>query len=183
MSSSSSSSSNSTWSLGDASSSYSATSIPRYCSPQILWNSPYALPCEFGFIGCQVFFRPSDVEAWISHSISHFTAFDIRPPSKAICTFCDEAVFENKRDLESGWRERMNHIAGHFARLQSEEELRPDFGVIEHVRKFISVEDYKRTQRYSERPRGCPGLVFPQPSALFLCLYFAYFDFLLLTGH
>ena len=144
------------------SSSSNATSIPLYPPPPapLPYNLPYELVCEFGFMGCQLRFQPSDVEAWIRHSISHFTAFHIRPPPRAICTFCDESdgVFENKRDLESNWRKRMRHIAGHFARLQPQEQLRPDFGVVEHVRKFISVEDYERAQRYSERPRGCPGM-------------------------
>lgn len=51
----------------------------------------YDLPCQFIFAGCALRFRALDVEAWISHSMSHFLNAPL--PTTAICTFCDAATF------------------------------------------------------------------------------------------
>lgn len=112
----------------------------------------YNLVCEFIFIGCNVHFHPEDVEAWISHSASHFGPAG--PPSKSVCTFCDApyAVFEAD-DRDKCWRNRMLHINDHFA--NNETILRPDFWVLEHMKRngLISPEDYHMAMGYTERPK------------------------------
>ncbi len=55
----------------------------------------------------------------------------------------------------------MLHIGGHFRELTPETALRPDFFVIQHMRVYglISQEDYESAMEFTERPKGCDGLV------------------------
>lgn len=136
-----------------ASSSTDATSILPPPLP------PYILPCEFLSTGCEKWFYPTEIERWIRHSLSHFPRVPL--PSKAICTFCDDEVFESRGDLESNWRRRMGHIASHFQSLQREDDQRPDFWVLNHMYKhgLMSDEDWEYARGYTESPRGFPGIV------------------------
>ncbi|TAQ84092.1 hypothetical protein B7494_g7576, partial [Chlorociboria aeruginascens] len=120
----------------------------------------YDLPCEFEFQGCGVRLHPTNFEAWISHSVSHFGGHP--PPSYSICIFCDKEVFENPSDPSLSWRERMIHIGGHLADPALVQRARPDFWVIEYVydHGLISPEDYQHAKGYTERP-FCPNLVPP----------------------
>jgi hypothetical protein len=54
----------------------------------------------------------------------------------------------------------MIHIGGHLQNFTSSELVRPDYFVLDHMRKhgIISAEDYKFSMKYTERPR-CDGLV------------------------
>jgi hypothetical protein len=94
----------------------------------------YYLPCEFTFLGCQLRFRPEEFEAWISHSISHFTG--IPPPVKATCTFCksDDRIFESYKNPYDNWRERMFHVGNHLQKGELAKSVRPDYVVIEYMR-------------------------------------------------
>lgn len=121
------------------------------------FNYGYDLPCEFGFVGCEMRFYQAQVEAWISHSESHF--FNFPPPPKAICVFCDD-VFESHGNNGLNWRERMLHILDHLENLQPGESMRPDFWVIEYMweKQLISPKDYEDAKEYTERPH-CDNLV------------------------
>jgi hypothetical protein len=54
----------------------------------------------------------------------------------------------------------MCHIAGHFRNLDRQDDMRPDFFVIEYMwkKRILSVEDYQWAIRHTERPE-CDGLV------------------------
>ncbi|KAL3422423.1 hypothetical protein PVAG01_06579 [Phlyctema vagabunda] len=112
------------------------------------------LPCEFVCLGCNVDFPLSDVEAWISHSESHFTPYN--PPTKAICTICDEdtAHFEDESDPLWSWRDRMLHIREHFIDSSSSPRFRPDFWVLDFLRQIghMTQEEYDYLNTYDERP-------------------------------
>lgn len=116
----------------------------------------YYLPCDFAFVGCTVTFRPEEYGAWVTHSLSHFERAG--PPPKVICTFCDddEATFETNGDRALNWRTRMFHVAEHFENGKTYDDLRPDFFVVEHMRKngLLSEEDFKLAMEFTERPKG-----------------------------
>lgn len=116
----------------------------------------YELHCEFEFLGCNVTFHPTATISYTSHAASHFLKY--RPPRKTCCIFCNRE-FEHA-DRDKSWRQRMQHIADHFHGGLRVEHTRPDFHVIEYMRKknILSVEDYKVAIRFSERPY-CDGLV------------------------
>jgi hypothetical protein len=121
----------------------------------------YDLPCEFGFIGCNLRFHPEHSEAWIDHTISHFSP-GISPPLKSICIFCDTEFdcTASPLDARSIWRDRMLHISSHFEARVPSNYPRPDFFVIEHMHAngLISLADYTEAREYTERPH-CDGLV------------------------
>lgn len=58
----------------------------------------------------------------------------------------------------------MGHIAIHFQNRARREDMRPDFFLIEHMRKkgLLSAEDYKWAIRHTESP-ACDGLVGYKP--------------------
>jgi hypothetical protein len=120
-------------------------------------NPRYEYTCSFGFTDCRLSFHPMRINDWISHEASHFLQH--RPPPKTCCTFCD-LVFENYTDPKLSWRQRMDHIAVHFQRLEGPDHPRPDFFVIEYMfeKRLLSAGEYKSLTRYTERPR-CDGLV------------------------
>jgi hypothetical protein len=120
-------------------------------------NYGYEYPCEFGFADCSLRFHPTQIDAWISHEASHF--LEHRPPPKTCCIFC-ALVFENFADPHLSWRQRMAHIAVHFQNRARQEVVRPDFFIIDYMRKkrILSAEDYKWAIRHTERP-PCDGLV------------------------
>ncbi len=90
----------------------------------------YEFCCPFEFVGCESSFHPTKLDAYISHTITHF--FDHRPPPKTICIFCPK-IFENPEDRVENWKERMRHIADHYRRLERFENSGPDFFVIEYA--------------------------------------------------
>lgn len=148
----------------DASSQTTSTapsSVPSTDSVPIAAMNPidygYEFCCPFEFVGCELSFHPTQIDAYISHTITHF--FDHRPPPKTICIFCPQ-IFENPNDRVANWRERMRHIADHYRRLERFEHSGPDFFVIEYMRqkRIISGDDYKWATRHTER-HDCDGLV------------------------
>ena len=120
-------------------------------------NYGYEFHCPFGFVGCDLSFNPTQTDAYISHTVTHF--YDHGPPPKTVCIFCPQ-TFENRNDRVANWRERMRHIADHFRRLERFEHTGPDFFLIEYMRmkRIISHEDYKWATGHTER-RICDGLV------------------------
>jgi hypothetical protein len=120
-------------------------------------NYGYEFRCPFGFVGCELSFHPTQIDAYISHTTTHF--LNHRPPPKTICIFCPQ-TFENPNDRVANWRKRMRHIADHYRRLEGFEHTGPDFFVIEYMRTkgIISSEDYKWATRHTER-RYCDSLV------------------------
>jgi hypothetical protein len=120
------------------------------------YDHGYNLPCEFACTGCGIKFHPTQIEAWIDHSMSHFGNFS--PPSQAICTFCDEedGIFRTRdEDTRGVWRDRMMHIAtSHLQELQPAEGMRPDYFLLDYLRKIevLSIEDYNYAIKYTERP-------------------------------
>lgn len=124
------------------------------------YNYGYVLPCEFDIMGgCTLRFHPTQFEAWITHTASHFNG---KLPPKAMCVFCDDnnSTFDDQKDLQLNWRKRMVHIGGHLQDLRPAESLRPDYFVLDHMRAngLVSVEDYNHAMTYTERPH-CNGLV------------------------
>jgi hypothetical protein len=119
----------------------------------------YDLPCEFEFTGCSLKFHPSQFEAWIAHTASHFSG---NLPPKSICTFCDDedTCFEDEHDLVSNWRKRMLHIGAHMQNFTPHNQRRPDYFILEYMwaNGLVSVEDYSDAMSYSERPH-CSHLV------------------------
>jgi hypothetical protein len=120
-------------------------------------NYGYEFVCPFECVGCQLTFHPTEIDAFVSHSASHF--LNHRPPPKTICVFCPQ-TFENSDNRVANWNRRMRHIADHYRRFEQYENSRPDFFVIEYMRKkhIISDEDYKWSTGHTERP-DCDGLV------------------------
>jgi hypothetical protein len=124
-------------------------------------NYTYHLPCEFAILGCDLQFPPERFESWILHTLSHF-GVNVKPPPKAICTFCDDrdGVFENYIDPLANWRQRMLHIGAHYAGGMQYEQLRPDYFVIDHMWQngLPSPRDYAQAMEYTER-KYIDGLV------------------------
>lgn len=112
-------------------------------------NTAIVLPCEFISINCGITFHPDDFDDWLTHSLTHFS--DLPPPSKCLCLFCDRE-FEDANDSRSNWLDRMMHSRGHF--LDGKTNIRPDFSVIEYMRKnnLMNEEDYTLAGQYTERP-------------------------------
>jgi hypothetical protein len=134
----------------------SAPSVREQAAMNVI-NYGYEFHCPFGFAGCELSFDPTQTDAYISHTVTHF--FDHGPPPKAVCIFCPQ-TFVNRNDRVANWRECMRHIADHYRRLERVEHTRPDFFLIEYMRmkRIISQEDYKSATGHTER-RYCDGLV------------------------
>ena len=117
----------------------------------------YEYLCEFAFLGCGLTFHPTQTDSYISHTASHFLSR--RPPPKTICIFCNR-IFENARDREGSWEQRIRHMADHFRNGALERDTRPDFHTIEYMGRkgILSREDYKSAKAFTERP-VCDGLV------------------------
>ncbi|KAF5875158.1 uncharacterized protein Bfra_003611 [Botrytis fragariae] len=118
-------------------------------------NTTIVLPCEFISINCGVAFHPDDFDNWLAHSLTHFK--NLPPPSKCFCLFCDKE-FEGTNDSRSNWWGRMMHSRDHF--LDGETNIRPDFSVIEYMRRnnLMDEADYTLAGQYTERP-SVPSLV------------------------
>jgi hypothetical protein len=95
-------------------------------------NYGYEFCCPFEFVGCELSFHPTQIDAYISHTITHF--FDYRPPPKTISIFCPQ-IFENPNDGVANWREGMRHITDHYRRLERFEHSGPEFVLIEYMRQ------------------------------------------------
>jgi hypothetical protein len=117
-----------------------APSLPGTTNKQF----DYDLPCQFGLLGCDLSFHLGEIDAWISHSTSHFRK--VGPPLKCECTFCGK-VFQNYEDPSTSWKERMIHIARHFQESgdNSRDMIIPhDIFVVEHLYRngLLPQEEY-----------------------------------------
>ena len=120
------------------------------------------LPCEFEFVGCDIQFNLTDPESWISHSLSHFGRLD--PPANMGCTFCTSLDKDKSGEPTTGiasWRERMLHIAKHYAEGVSEDDRIPCQDLVGYLwdNKLLSVEDYLHALRFI----AIPGREFALP--------------------
>lgn len=114
-------------------------------------NYDYSYPCELSILGCQVSFDPPEKIHWMSHSIAHFNTYT--PPLKSVCIFCD-VIFRTQDDPRDCWRKRLLHIASHYENLERFEKPRPDYFLLDYLRKInlLGEEDYRYAIEFSERP-------------------------------
>jgi len=113
---------------------------------------------------CHIRFHPDLREEWIAHGVSHFAN---NPPSRLICTFCQEefvSVSDSEYDRLTNYSNRMYHIIQHFSDNRSLQAApathpRPDFHLLEHFNRISVLDDghYENLIQYTERP-VCEGL-------------------------
>lgn len=128
--------------------------------PGIEWSGvpqlPARLPCEFAvYSGCDASFSLGATDAWIEHIVD--VHLERQLPLETICWFCDiyfTANTESESDRAIAYRERMQHIAGHFANGMTSEDRRPDFLFINHIHTcgLISHEQFIQAKATSELP-------------------------------
>ncbi|KAI6092686.1 hypothetical protein F4821DRAFT_108843 [Hypoxylon rubiginosum] len=126
------------------------------------------LPCEFVGLGsCDQAFEFDRTEEWIEHIIT--AHLHDRLPSKAICWFCDDFVFDARvtaqGDRRMNFQFRMEHIRGHIADGKTANDIRPDFHMLEHLRahRLISDRMYNEVRKWCEVPCGNNGTAHIQP--------------------
>jgi hypothetical protein len=120
------------------------------------------LCCEFVCLGCNVRFHPDDYADYESHSISHFQ--DLPLPTKSVCIFCDDEVFESTSNPEAAWRDRMRHISNHLQEPGHRfETARPDYLIAKYLRanNLLDAGGFAQMMRHTERTKSqrCPGLL------------------------
>lgn len=131
--------------------------LHRAMVPIDLDTLPTPLPCEFiGFARCDMSFPLAAIDAWVQHIMrEHLNSF---LPMTSICWFCDDFKFparsSSHNDRYVAYRERMQHIAMHFADNTTVDEMRPDFGFVQHLRdhNLITEKQYKIAMSWSEMP-------------------------------
>ncbi|OTA79948.1 hypothetical protein M434DRAFT_17920 [Hypoxylon sp. CO27-5] len=113
------------------------------------------LPCEFvGLESCDTTFNYDETDAWIEHIIVDH--LHDRLPSKVACWFCDAYLFDAKapqvRDRRLNFHIRMEHIREHIAEGKTANDIRPDFHMIDHLRRYrlISEATYNQVKRWHE---------------------------------
>lgn len=130
----------------------------------------YTLDCEFAaMLNCKATFSAEEYDRWVAHSLSHFSAQSVPPPSKSVCTFCDEipeTIFENALNPYASWRDRLFHMKEeHFAKGDQYEDMRPDFFLVVYMKetKLLKEEDFDQMMKYTEREKSqcCDGLLRP----------------------
>ncbi|KAL2071404.1 hypothetical protein VTL71DRAFT_12639 [Oculimacula yallundae] len=138
-----------------------APSIPPFPLPP--WHSyqydmaqpdyDYELPCEFHMLGCYIKFHPEDYRHWIAHSLSHF--IDHGPPSKTVCTFCDDpnGYIQDPFDPKESWKARMLHIGAHHRDHRGALGNRPDYRLLKHLRRcnLINEGQFESLMTFTER--------------------------------
>lgn len=113
-------------------------------------TEPQALECPFHQLFCLLTF--SNMEDWISHSLTHFQR--VPPPESNKCCFCS-AVFQSPTG-ERSWRKCMEHIAIHHQLGCRLATARPDFELFYYLfrHRLISDADYRDLKgNYEDRAR------------------------------
>lgn len=113
-------------------------------------TEPRVLECPFPQLFCFLTF--SNVEDWISHSLTHFRNID--PPTSNKCCFCS-AVFPESTGARS-WRQRMMHVAFHHKLGHRLATARPDFELYTYLwnHRLIGDADYRDLKgNYEDRSR------------------------------
>ncbi|KAM7208467.1 hypothetical protein V8F20_001148 [Naviculisporaceae sp. PSN 640] len=124
-------------------------------------GNAFMLWCEFCVLkNCDAMFRGDDEEGWIHHHINHLRD---HYPRQLVCWFCDDVPFvaERTEDRYANFILRMQHIRGHiFDEHQTRNHMRPDFHVIEHLRRhnLIDNDTFNHAMGYDELP---PSLRLP----------------------
>ncbi|KAI1766566.1 hypothetical protein GGR53DRAFT_201074 [Hypoxylon sp. FL1150] len=131
----------------------------------IVYNPPagiIVLPCEFVGLGsCDETFNYDRTEEWIEHIITQHLREKL--PSKAICWYCDDFIFDAKAtaqgDRRMNFEYRMRHIRGHIAEGKTANDMRPDLHMLDHLYKhhFISQRRYNEVRAWCELPCGSSG--------------------------
>ncbi|KAF7562602.1 hypothetical protein G7046_g1537 [Stylonectria norvegica] len=97
--------------------------------------TPSLLVCEFvRYHRCPYTFEPDNEEGWISHVSEQHLGFNF--PAYCMCWFCPstfEAISGEPVDRAACYRDRMHHIAGHFRRGATGNDMRPDFYFVDHA--------------------------------------------------
>ncbi|KAI1085999.1 hypothetical protein F5B19DRAFT_480743 [Rostrohypoxylon terebratum] len=163
------------WSSDSYSSSYSSNSTPSTSSVSSKYSqydtaierdwykfqepaTAYALPCEFYAIGgCGAFFNYADVDAWIEHIV--IDHLQDKLPEKADCWFCTTYSFNVKDprvpgDRQLNFQNRMHHIHSHIGDGKTENDMVPDFHMLDHLLKhnLISEGRYNEVRRWQSLP-------------------------------
>ncbi|KAI8960518.1 hypothetical protein F5Y11DRAFT_265996 [Daldinia sp. FL1419] len=126
---------------------------------QNLYNpfaGPPGLPCEFVGFGCNVVFELDQTEAWIEHIISSHLGDNL--PSRAVCWFCDDWIFDSRipeiNDRRQNLENRLRHIRQHFLGGQTVSGIRPDFHMVDHLRRQNLIADatYQEYMKWNDLP-------------------------------
>ncbi|KAL7930307.1 hypothetical protein V8C35DRAFT_313519 [Trichoderma chlorosporum] len=128
------------------------------------------LPCEFYiYDDCNETFDLRDIDGWVHHNETQHLRMIL--PSVCWCWFCDEMVFRASPDDEQQRRlcytNRMNHIAGHFRRGSTMDDVRPDFEFLHHlwINDLISQITFDHAKTFHEAPQPKRGInSVPPPS-------------------
>ncbi|KAI0378307.1 hypothetical protein F5Y04DRAFT_153172 [Hypomontagnella monticulosa] len=116
------------------------------------------LPCEFvGLAGCDLTFHLDDTDSWIEHIYTEHLREKL--PSKSICWFCDNFVFDSKahefqNDRPFAFHCRMHHIREHIMDGKTVQDMRADFHMIQHLRRhgLITEEMYQIAIKWTDLP-------------------------------
>ncbi|EHK18714.1 uncharacterized protein TRIVIDRAFT_66752 [Trichoderma virens Gv29-8] len=121
------------------------------------------LPCEFyWYDDCEQTFDLRDIDGWVDHVATHHLHMML--PNKCCCWFCDEIVFRARpNNPQQHWlcyTERMHHIAGHYRRGATINDVRPDFYFLHHlwVNRLITRESFQRAKNFHEAPQPKHGI-------------------------
>ncbi|KAL7930070.1 hypothetical protein V8C35DRAFT_314023 [Trichoderma chlorosporum] len=129
------------------------------------------LPCEFNWYGnCEESFDLRDIEGWVHHVETQHLRMML--PAECRCWFCDEIVFRAHPDDQQQRRfcytDRMHHIAGHYRRGATINDIRPDFDFLHHlwINALITESSFQRARNFHEAPQPKHGInsVPPKPS-------------------
>ncbi|KAI1505185.1 hypothetical protein F5X99DRAFT_307101 [Biscogniauxia marginata] len=133
-------------------------------------RATHHLVCEFiGYDSCEKAFELDKKNAWIEHVVTHLRGHF---PKRCVCWFCDDYEFfadsTRLEDLKLNFKNRMHHIAEHFAKGAIVDEIRPDYFFLDHLDSFglITKTNYQMVRNWQEGPfvRGIypPSYVPPQ---------------------
>lgn len=126
-------------------------------------TEPRALECPFHPLFCLLTF--SDLEDWISHSLTHFK--NVSPPNSNKCCFCP-ADFHCGTGACS-WRQRMLHVAFHHQLGHRLATARPDFELFTYLwnHRLIDDANYRDLKgNYEDRSRRVLAYPFPPVTPL-----------------
>jgi hypothetical protein len=123
------------------------------------------LPCEFAWMGyggkCNAIFHPHETDLWIDHIISYHLRDKL--PSKALCWFCDDYIFDaevTKGDRRANFDNRMAHISQHIDEGRTVHQIRPDFHFLEHLtkHKLVSKDVVDKVTKFEGPAHSIDGI-------------------------
>ncbi|KAL7787125.1 hypothetical protein V8C37DRAFT_391109 [Trichoderma ceciliae] len=121
------------------------------------------LPCEFYWYGdCEETFDLDNIDGWVHHIVSQHLGMAL--PMNCRCWFCDDFVFHAESELVHERRRcytaRMRHIADHFRRGATTDQVRPDFDFVDHLQAndLITRRDFRHSIGFHEAPQPKNGI-------------------------